>query len=175
MAVDASPDQPAPGLLVPSGAAVEPLTALAMNVHSSPGVYALLLGSGISIASGVPTGWGIVTDLVSKVATAQFPDDPAAAAEAAGDPEHWWNETFGEPLGYSSLLARAGQSAAARQALLDGYFIPAEGEESTDKAPTDAHRAIAHMIKRGAFRVVLTTNFDRLMERALEEVGPRPR
>ncbi|MFD7446910.1 helicase associated domain-containing protein [Streptomyces sp. NPDC059909] len=28
------------------------------HVHTSPGVYALLLGAGISIASGVKTGWG---------------------------------------------------------------------------------------------------------------------
>lgn len=40
--------------------------------------------------------------------------------------------------------------------------------------PGAAHRAIAQLAKRGLIRVILTTNFDRLMERALEEAGAPP-
>lgn len=159
------------GLAVTPGPSMDPKLAMALNVHNCPGVYALLLGSGISIASGVKTGWGIVEDLVAKVATVREPEDPEAGTQAAADPEKWWEETFGEPLGYSTLLEHAAPTPAARQALLDGYFVPTDGEEATDKAPTAAHRAIARMVKRGSIRVILTTNFDRLMERALQEVG----
>lgn len=155
------------GLSVTSGPSMDPKLAMALNVQSCPGVYALLLGSGISISSGVKTGWGIVEDLVSKIAAVREPDDPEAGMRAAVDPEKWWEEAFGEPLGYSTLLEHAAPSPAARQALLDGYFVPEDG----DKAPTAAHRAIARMVKRGSFRVILTTNFDRLLERALQEVG----
>ncbi|WP_344343627.1 SIR2 family protein [Kitasatospora putterlickiae] len=153
---------------------MDPKLAMALNVHNCPGVYALMLGSGISIASGVKTGWGIVVDLVAKVAAVHEPDDPQAGVRAAAAPETWWEETFGEPLGYSTLLEHAAPTPAARQALLAGYFVPEDGEEATDKAPTAAHRAIARMVKRGSFRVILTTNFDRLMERALAEVGIFP-
>lgn len=40
--------------------------------------------------------------------------------------------------------------------------------------PSAAHRAIAQLVARGAVRVILTTNFDRLTERALEDAGVPP-
>lgn len=174
MGTDATSAPAVTGLAVPPGTSVDPKLALALNVHASPGVYALLLGSGISIASGVKTGWGIVEDLVARVATAHDPDNPEAGAQAAADPEGWWAKNFTDPLGYSSLLEAVAPTPSARQAILDPYFVPEDGEEATDKAPTAAHRAIARMVKRGSFRVILTTNFDRLMERALEGVGLSP-
>ncbi|MGW5353427.1 SIR2 family protein [Streptomyces sp. NPDC004031] len=156
-----------------TGPVLDARMALALNVHTCPGVYAVLLGAGISIASGVKTGWGIVQDLVGKVAAVHEPDDPDAGAQAAADPEAWWEARFGEPLGYSRLLAEAAPTPAARQALLAGYFEPADDEDS-GKQPTAAHRALARLVKRGSIKVILTTNFDRLMERALEEVGISP-
>lgn len=125
------------------------------------------------MASGIKTGWGIVQDLVSKVAVLHDPDTPDVGAEAAADPEGWWQDQFGEELGYSRLLAGAAPTSAARQGLLAGYFEP-ENAEDTGKEPTAAHRAIARLVKRGNIRVILTTNFDRLMERALEEIGISP-
>ncbi|WUH88693.1 hypothetical protein OG900_38820 [Streptomyces sp. NBC_00433] len=105
------------------------------------------------------TGWGIVQDLVAKVAAVHEPDDPDAGARAAADPESWWEARFGEPLGYSRLLAEAAPTPAARQALLAGYFEPADGEDA-GKQPTAAHRALARLVKRGSIKVILTTNFD---------------
>ena len=40
--------------------------------------------------------------------------------------------------------------------------------------PTPAHRAVASLVQHGFIRVVVTTNFDRLMEQALEEAGIHP-
>ena len=42
------------------------------------------------------------------------------------------------------------------------------------RALTPAHRAIAAMVKAGYVRVIITTNFDRLMENALRDVGVEP-
>ncbi|RST19643.1 hypothetical protein E2C00_00225 [Streptomyces sp. WAC05374] len=53
----ASEDATGP-VAIPAGGLIEPPMAMALNVHSNPGVYALLLGAGVSIASGVKTGWG---------------------------------------------------------------------------------------------------------------------
>lgn len=36
--------------------------------------------------------------------------------------------------------------------------------------PTVAHKAIANLVKHGFIKVIVTTNFDRLLERALEEI-----
>lgn len=49
-------------------APLSPSAMLATSMHAQPGVYALLLGSGVSTGAGMPTGWGVVTDLVRKVA-----------------------------------------------------------------------------------------------------------
>jgi hypothetical protein len=168
--------QQPPGQPVMPGRGLDPMVALATGVHACPGVYALLLGSGVSTAAGIPTGWQVVVDLVRRAAVANRPDDEAAVATATADPEAWWTEHGdGEPLGYSNLLAALAGTSAARQALLAGYFEPSEDDrEEGSRTPTAAHRAIADLAARGSVRVILTTNFDRLMERALEDVGLSP-
>ena len=40
-----------------------------------------------------------------------------------------------------------------------------------EKLPTPAHRAIAWLVREGYIKVILTTNFDPLMEMALQEQG----
>ncbi|MEV8547702.1 SIR2 family protein [Streptomyces sp. NPDC051572] len=170
-----APEHPAQApLVVAPGRILDAKTALALNVHASPGVYALLLGSGISLTSGVQTGWGIVEDLVGRVAAMQDPNDTDAAEKAAADPAGWWAQHYDGDLGYSSLLGAVAPTAAARQQQLARYFQPQEDDEPGAKGPTPAHHAIAQLVKRGSVRVILTTNFDRLTERALEEAGIPP-
>jgi hypothetical protein len=156
--------------------ALDPRVMLATNIHAQPGVHALLLGSGVSTGAGIPTGWGIIADLVRRAAVAQSPDDDLAGERAAADPEVWWAEHGdGQDLGYSNLLASLGATPGARQALIRGFFEPSEEDvERGLKTPSAAHRSIAGMVKRGVVKVILTTNFDRLMERALEDIGVSP-
>ena len=163
-------------LVTPPGVALDPMVALATSVHASPGVYALLLGSGVSTGAGVLTGWQVVTDLVRRVAVAAAPEDIDAASEVGDNPEVWWaRHGDGQPLGYSTLLGGLARTPAARQALLAGFFEPTDDDRDRDlKVPSRAHRAIAQLVARGAVRVILTTNFDRLTERALEDAGVPP-
>jgi hypothetical protein len=146
----------------------EPVLKLAMSLHTNPGVYALLLGSGISRAAGIPTGWEIVLDLVRKVAAIE-------GEEPQPNLETWYHQRFGEPPDYSRLLDRLTATPAERMALLRSYFEPTEEErEQGLKTPTPAHQAIATLIKLGYVRMILTTNFDRLIEQALGEAGVVP-
>jgi NAD-dependent SIR2 family protein deacetylase len=46
---------------------LDPPVRLALALNSSPGAYAVLLGSGISAAAGVPTGQQVIANLISKV------------------------------------------------------------------------------------------------------------
>lgn len=148
---------------------LSPSAMLATSMHAQPGVYALLLGSGVSTGAGMPTGWGVVTDLVRKVAAQE---DGESLDAAQSDPESWWQEKHGEPLGYSSLLESLAPTAAARQGLLAGYFEPTDEEREEEvKTPSKAHRAIAQLVKKGYVKVIITTNFDRIMEQALEAEG----
>lgn len=146
---------------------VKPELPLAFSIHSAPGTYALLLGSGVSRAAGVPTGWEVTLDLVRKLA--------AAEGEDTSDPETWYRERYGRAPNYSEVVNGLAPTRDERRALLQAYFEPTEQErDEGKKVPTEAHRAIARLCARGSVRVVLTTNFDRLLERALEaeEVSP---
>jgi len=167
--VDAAPD---PAIATPVRG-IEPAVSLATAVHAAPGVYALLLGSGVSTAASIPTGWQIVNDLVRRAAAATEPD---RAVPDDLDPEVLWTEhETGAELGYSGLLEALSGTAAGRAALLQRYFEATdEDREQGRKVPTAAHEAIADLVARGSVRVIVTTNFDRLLERALEQRGVQP-
>ncbi len=147
---------------------IDPLLSLAFSVHSNKGVYTLLLGSGVSRAAGIPTGWEIVLDLIRKLAHLK-------GEECEPDPAAWFTTAFGKKPDYSELLDMLAKSPAERSQLLRGYFEPTDEErERGQKIPTEAHKAIAELAVRGYVRVILTTNFDRLLEEALAEAGIVP-
>jgi hypothetical protein len=143
-------------------AGVDNCVALAMGMQAAPGAYAVLLGSGMSRAANVPTAWDVVRDLIRKVAAAEGVD----LGSSYDAPEQWWEQQGrGEP-GYDTLVERLASTEAARQRLLAGYF------ESSQ--PTAAHNELAQHVATGRVRLILTTNLDRLMERALDNAGVVP-
>ena len=76
---------------------------------------------------------------------------------------------------YSDLLDALAKTPAERQQLLRAYLEPSEVERADGlKAPTAAHKAIASLAAKGYIRIIITTNFDRLMETALADVGVVP-
>ena len=149
---------------------MDPTLPLAFSLHSGPGTYALLLGSGVSRAAGIPTGWDVTEDLIGKLSAAV-----GAAQETPPDPTIWYGQRYGEEPDYSRVVDRLTGSPEDRRQLLETYFEPsAEDREEGRKLPTEAHRAVAELAARGYVRVILTTNFDKLAERALEAAGVTP-
>ncbi len=147
---------------------IDPLLNVAFSVHHNKGAYALLLGSGVSTAAGIPTGWQVVLDLIRKLAALE-------GEECGPDPEAWFSRKYGISPEYSRLLKAVAKSMTERNSLLRSYFEPSEEErEEGLKVPTLAHKAIAKMVKDGYVRVILTTNFDRLLEQSLEHEGITP-
>lgn len=60
-------------------------------------------------------------------------------------------------------------TSTERVSLMRKFFEPSEVEKELGlKMPTKAHIAIAKLVKVGYIRVIITTNFDRLLEKALE-------
>jgi len=147
---------------------LDSITSLAYSIFHNKGVYALLLGSGVSRSAGIPTGWEITLDLIRQVA--------AVSGEDAGvSPEEWLRVSRGMDADYSKLLDELAKTPAQRRAVLGGYIEPSEDERAEGiKTPTAAHRAIAELVRRGYIRVIITTNFDRLLETALKDVGVEP-
>ena len=159
--------QPTPPSRLP-GPTIDPIVSLAFSIHAAPKRYALLLGSGLSTGAGIPTGWQITLDLVNRLA--------AVSGETPGDdPEAWYRDRYGEPPSYSRLLDELAKGPDDRQSILRSYIEPRdEDAESGDKQPTAAHNAIASLVRDGFINVIITTNFDRLLERALSDAGVEP-
>lgn len=147
---------------------IDPVHSLAFSIQANRGVYAILLGSGISRAAGIPTGWEITLDLVRKLAALHGED-------CEQEPEQWYVDKFRKRPDYSDLLDTLAKTPAERQQLLRAYWEPngTEREEGL-KQPTAAHRAIAALVAQGFVKVIVTTNFDHLMENAIREAGVVP-
>lgn len=144
------------------------LLTLAFSMRANPGAYAVLVGAGVSAPSGILTAWGVVNDLISKIAFLTGEPEPA-------DPARWYLDRYGEPARYESLLEKLAPSPLERQRLLREYFEPADPESgSEDKKPTLAHKAIARLVKQRIIRVLVTLNFDRLLEQAIRAQGIEP-
>lgn len=147
---------------------MDPMLSLAITVHANKGCYAILLGSGVSRSAGIPTGWEIILDLARRLAHLRKED-------CEPDPAAWFKTTFGTAPDYAALLDQLAKLPTERSQLLRPYFEPTAAElEERRKVPTLAHRAVASLVERGFVRVIVTTNFDRLMEKALEEAGVQP-
>ena len=147
---------------------IDPIDSLAFSIQANRGVYALLIGSGVSKSAQIPTGWDITRDLIRQLAA-------ASGESAEPDPEEWYREKYEEAPDYSKLIDGLAKTQAERQQLLRPYFEPNEQErEEGTKQPTAAHEAIAWLVAQGFVKVIITTNFDRLLEKALEGAGIEP-
>ena len=147
---------------------IDPTVRICLALDTNKGAYAVLLGSGVSAAAGIPTGWQIVSDLVTKVAKLE-------GAEAGDDPISWYKQRYGEEPDYSGLLNAIASSPTERSLLLRSYFEPTDEERRNGlKVPTAAHRTMAQLVLSGHVHLFLTTNFDRLLENALNDVGIVP-
>lgn len=144
------------------------LINLSFSMHSGPGTYALLLGSGISQGAGIPTGWDIVLDLIRKLGTLE-------GEPAIDNPEQWFKDKYHEEPKYSSLVDRVAPSQTDRRNLLKKYIEPTEEErEQGLKVPSQSHKAIAQLVKSGIVHLIITTNIDQLLETSLKKIGITP-
>lgn len=147
---------------------IERLTTLAFSMYSNKGAYALLLGSGISRSAHIPTGWEIESCLIEQLAAAE-------GDIIKEDTHQWFKQKYKTEASYSSLLEELVQTPTERVQLMKSFFEPTDDEKNLGwKQPTKAHKAIAKLAKAGYVRVILTTNFDRLLEQAFESEGITP-
>jgi len=144
---------------------------LAFSMESNPGAYAVLVGAGVSKGA-VPTAWEVLTRLI--VDTANLRGDQVAPEEA----ERWWAERIGTNATYENVLESLAPTQHERQGLLRRFFesdpndVGPNGEGAI--APNIAHRCIARLVKLGVIRVIVTTNFDHLLEEAIRDEGVQP-
>ena len=144
------------------------IISAAFSVFANRGTMALLIGSGVSRESEIPTGWDVTLDLIRQISVLHGAPD-------IEDPESWYREKFDHNADYSHLLERLTNTPEERINLLKRYFEPtAEQIEEGIKLPSIAHKYLARLVQDGYIKVIITTNFDRLIENALKEIGIEP-
>jgi hypothetical protein len=151
--------------MLASGPVVDPFVVLAASLHFDRGAYAVLVGSGMSTTAGIPTGWDLTRQLAELEARHRD-------GRAADDIEAWWAANKSVPLSYSSVVEAIAPTIGQRQALLRSVIEPSADEIRAGlKIPGAAHHALAELVRSGYVRVIVTTNFDRLIETALRSAG----
>jgi hypothetical protein len=141
---------------------------LSFSIYSSPGAYALLLGSGTSKSAGIMTGWEIMEDLIKKLGKIK-------GQENLDHPLCWYSETYNKEPTYDTLLDQLTSIQSERRELLSKYFEPTDiDRENGTRIPQLVHKSIASLVETGFIKLIITTNFDRLLETALYEIGVNP-
>lgn len=100
---------------------IDHIHSLAFSIQANRGVYAILLGSGISRSAKIPTGWEVTIDLIRKLAQ-------ISGEVCDPSPEEWYRKKFGRNADYSEILAAIAKTPAERQQLLRSYWEPTEAE-----------------------------------------------
>ena len=146
--------------------AIDPVQSLSFRTECRPTGECMLCYSAPVYpgTAGIPTGWEISQNLLAKLAA-------SSGDSSAPDLAVWWiARKYGRDPDYSKILDQLAKTPTERQQLLRPYFEP--NEEDRDEGlnqPTAAHRAIARgLVAQGFIKVIITTNFDRLIEKALE-------
>lgn len=148
---------------------IDPMTTLAFSIFSQKGRYALLIGSGVSRAAGILTGYEITLDLIRQVALANNDNYEE-------DAKKWYREKFKKEPDYSDILSILGKTRPGQiKNILRPYFEPNEDDKAKGlKIPTQAHKSIAELVREGFIKVIITTNFDKLIENAITEAIKPP-
>ncbi|MFJ7063265.1 hypothetical protein ACK8N7_01315 [Streptomyces griseobrunneus] len=100
---------------------MEPHVNLAFSMRSTSGGYAILLGAGASIASGMPSAYDVQQELITQMAAVEGETE-------IGEPHAWYKARFGHEATYDALLAALTTTPFERRALLHSFFEPDEGE-----------------------------------------------
>lgn len=138
--------------------------SLSFSAEANKGVYALLLGSGISSAAAIPTGWGILKELCKRIMLLNGEDE--------SDAIKWYEKKYNKTPLYDEVIGMLAKTSSERNGLLKEFFEPTEEDiKQNRKLPTKAHRSIAKLVKKGYIKVIVTTNFDRLIEQSLDELN----
>ncbi|HEX6667337.1 MAG TPA: SIR2 family protein [Solirubrobacterales bacterium] len=126
------------------------------QLRLAPGHYAFLLGAGMSAGAGIPLGGAIVTMLRQRLVEELRRDISPEAGESLFEELGWFRDPDAE---YAEALQRAFSSDHERQRFFRDLIA--------GKMPTLAHYYLASIIANGHCNLVLTTNFDDLLEKAL--------
>jgi len=142
---------------------MNPIIPLSYNLADGKKKYILFCGAGVSKDAGIPTGWDILLETLRLI-----------RAQEEGKSKEWTDEEMGtyyetnfKDSTYSDIIESLFPSVEEQREFLERTF--------EYKAPGKAHKLVAEWVKYGLIRFIITTNFDSLIEKALDDAGMRGR
>lgn len=141
---------------------INPMIPLAINLADGRRRFILFCGAGVSKDGGIPSGKDILIDTLGKI----YQQEQKKEKYSKEDIENWYQQHKSlKGMTYSQILDLVYPGMEQKRLYLNGFF---EGKE-----PSEVHRLIAKMVKLGLIRFIITTNFDNLIEKALDLEGLR--
>jgi len=125
--------------------------------------YVIFVGAGFSKDAGVKSGWDILIETLKPLYIREnnlsaLPEDYYSKIE------NWYlNHKEYRKLGYSDILELMYKGNIERREYLRQFFEKAH--------PGEAHHQLAKMVANNFVRFIFTTNFDDLIEKALDEMS----
>lgn len=139
---------------------INPIISLAYNMADCSQKYVLFVGAGVSKDAGVPSGWDILIHTLQKII---LQEDETKKDVTKEEIEKYYRDTFEEEFGYSEIIGQLFPSNEEQRDYLKSFF--------KGILPGEAHRLIAELVKENLIKYIITTNFDTLIETALDDVG----
>lgn len=142
-------------------------------VTEAPGMFAWMLGAGTSQSAGLPTAWDIIWDLKRRYYCSEehqevSSNDLQNAAVREKIESYLMSRGFpasSDPTAYSRSFELIFGADLERQS----RYLQAKLSEKVSSL-TVGHRIFGGLFSMGAIKVVFTTNFDTVVERAVAEV-----
>ena len=117
--------------------------------------YVCLAGAGLSKDAGLPTAWDLMLETAALLRVAEEDDGT--------DLPTWFMSSRYKDMKYSELIGGLFNTSVEQQ-----NFIR---DKLKAEKPGEAHLLLAELAKRKVLRCIVTTNFDDLIEQALQQVG----
>lgn len=140
---------------------INPMMPLAVNLADGRRRFILFCGAGVSKDAGIPSGWDILIDTLSKIYQQEQKGNGKFSKKEV---EKWYLHTEGlKNVSYSEILDLVYPGMEQKRLYLNSFF---EGKQAGE-----THKTIAKMVRTGLIRFIITTNFDNLIEKALDMEG----
>ncbi|QOJ35082.1 MAG: SIR2 family protein [Nitrospira sp.] len=136
-----------------------PLVKLAAAGLVGEKKYVLFAGAGISKDAGLPTGWDLMMATAKLLRAGESDQDESLSLE------DWFQNSRYSKLSYGELIGGLFSTAVLQQEFMRKHLHA--------ERPGDAHQLVAKLAQLGVIRCVITTNFDKLLEQAIERAGLR--
>ena len=139
-------------------------------IKENRGKYTLFIGAGLSKESGIKTSAGIIKDLKRKIYK-RYHERRKTSGEKI---DEWINEQDwfkGQRNKYSAVLDKYFPNKGLRKGYFDRLI---KGKKIKGKKPSVGYTYLANIISAGYIGNILTTNFDRLIERSLYQAELEP-